>query len=70
MAMLDLKDDPRIRDAENNGWGTDAPDPVCPVCKRECERIYHFTGDREPIGCENCIEWDDAGNWDFEEEED
>lgn len=62
-AMADVPDAPWIRDAEING--DPAPDPViCPVCYRECERIYYYKGDRDALGCENCIDWMDAYDWD------
>ena len=40
--MQDIPDDPAIRKAEM--WGPppydDEPDPVCPICGKECETIY------------------------------
>lgn len=61
--MADVPDAPWIRDAEING--DPAPDPViCPVCYKECERIYYYKSERDALGCENCIDWMDAYDWD------
>ncbi len=68
--MLWLADAPEIRDAMINGVGYDTPEPTCPICGSECERIYHMSGGGDAIGCENCIEWDDAFDWMCEHEED
>ena len=54
-------------------WGVyDYPEPIgqpdsiphCPICWRECERIYR---DRnyEIVGCDECVTVDDA--WEVEE---
>lgn len=55
------------------GWGVhDYPsppekeNPVCPVCGWECETIYLDTN-RNPVGCENCIEAVEACEWKEEE---
>ena len=61
--MNDLPDAPWIRDAELNGWGDDVPPVHCPVCHEECERIYYYKGDRDALGCDVCIDWMDAYDW-------
>lgn len=35
--------------------------PVCPVCRKECE--HYYVSDGEIVGCENCIEFKDAYEW-------
>ena len=52
-----LPDDPRIRDAELNGFPE--PDPVyCPVCGDEAETFYLQYG--IVIGCNQCVTETDA----------
>ncbi len=52
-----LPDDPRIRDAELNGFPE--PDPVyCPVCGDEAETFYLQDG--LVIGCNQCVTETDA----------
>lgn len=61
--MTQIPDDPRIRDAERNGYG-DCPEPTCPVCgAKDVERFYFYKGDRDILGCEECIDWDPAENF-------
>lgn len=58
--MEQIPDDPRIRDAELNVMPSE--DPVkCPVCGEECDTVY-LQGS-EVIGCENCIDEQDAWEW-------
>ena len=55
--MEQIPDDPRIRDAELNGYPE--PDPVkCPVCGDEAETFYLQDG--IVIGCEHCVVETDA----------
>ena len=55
--MEQIPDDPRIRDAELNGFPE--PDPVyCPVCGDEAENFYLQDG--IVIGCEHCVTEVDA----------
>ena len=50
--MQDLPDDPRIRDAELNGYPS--PDPVnCPCCGDEADTF--FLQDGIVIGCNHCV---------------
>lgn len=64
--MEQIPDAPWIRDAELNGVGP-AEDPVkCPVCYEECERIYFYKGSRDALGCDRCIDWMDAYDWEEE----
>jgi len=58
--MSTVPDAPWIREAEIDGWGTEDLPIICPVCGQECERIYFIKGNRETIGCENCIDWEPA----------
>ncbi len=67
--MITIPDAPWIREAENHGPGYDGPEPQCPICHCECERIYHMSGGSDVLGCENCIEWDDAFSWMIRHEE-
>lgn len=64
--MTSVPDAPWIRDAENNGM-EDYGEPVCPVCGAECERFYFYAGDRDVLGCDRCIDWDEA--WIIKSEE-
>ena len=59
--MMDVPDHPDIRDAEINGVGYDIPDPKCPICGAECETLFVQGGD--VLGCEWCIEKEDAYDW-------
>jgi hypothetical protein len=38
----------------------------CPVCYEECERIYFYKGSRDALGCDRCIDWMDAYDWEEE----
>jgi hypothetical protein len=58
------------------GWGVrdypgeppeKRPVPVCPVCGWECETIYLDTN-RNPVGCDNCIDAMDAYEWEEQDE--
>ena len=60
-----IPDAPYIREAEM--YGVETPKPVyCPLCDEPCETIYR---DRygTVFGCENCIEEQDADEWQEEE---
>ena len=61
--MQDIPDAPYIREAETYGMPPygDVPDPVCPVCRRECVTIYALQG--EAVGCDECLEPWDASEW-------
>lgn len=58
------------------GWGVhdypspppEKPMPVCPVCGWECKTIY-LNVNRNPIGCDNCIDAVDAADYYDEEGE-
>lgn len=66
--MLQVPDAPWIREAETYGYpASDDPDPVCPVCGKECEDLYLAGGD--VIGCENCLERVDAADWLYDHRE-
>ncbi len=67
--MISIPDAPWIRDAENNGVGSSDPEPKCPICYQECERLYRYNGGRDILGCENCIDTVDSYDWLFEFEE-
>ena len=55
--MEHVPDDPRIRDAELDGYLT--PDPVeCPVCGDEADTF--FLQDGLVIGCNHCVTEVDA----------
>lgn len=68
---MQIPDAPWIRDAEINGMpGGD--ECHCPVCHKECERIYFYRGEtdaRDVLGCDQCIDWEDAFSWLDEHEE-
>lgn len=53
--MSDLRDHPDIAAMERTGSLTNEPDPVCPVCGRECGEIY-FDKYGAVCGCDNCME--------------
>ncbi|MBR4472468.1 MAG: hypothetical protein IKS55_02415 [Oscillospiraceae bacterium] len=36
--------------------------PHCPVCGEECEHVYRESGTDTYLGCENCLEEEDAWN--------
>lgn len=40
--------------------------PICPICEEDCETFYRQNG--EIIGCENCIEEEDAWYTSYREE--
>ena len=52
-----IPDHPVIRNMEATGYpdGKEPEMPCCPVCDRECEKIYKHTESREIVGCDNCI---------------
>ena len=55
--MQDLPDDPRIREAELNGYPS--PDPVkCPCCGDDADTF--FLQDGIVIGCNHCVSEVDA----------
>lgn len=60
--MLQVADAPYIREAEMYGTGYDGPDPVCPVCGKECEIIY-TDKDGEAFGCDECVTLWEAYEW-------
>ena len=68
--MQDLPDAPWIREAEMYGMPPydDGPDPVCPICGKECEMIYMDQNGTE-VGCEHCIRTTDAWIWQDEHKE-
>lgn len=70
--MQDLPDAPWIRDVEMYGMPPydDDPDPICPVCGKECETIYLDDGCINVVGCDNCIRTMDAYDWFEEQKED
>ena len=43
----------------------DPPEPVCPVCGKECETLYQTKADGI-IGCEGCVTAIDA--WEYQSE--
>ena len=62
-----IPDDPRIVDAEQNGY-PEADAVMCPVCGKACDTIYEDKyGD--VCGCENCMMKHDAYEWAEENEE-
>lgn len=65
--MKQIPDPDYIRNAERYGIppDDDDPDPVCPVCGKECETIY-FNKDGEPFACDCCVKTKDA--WEYQEE--
>ena len=69
--MEQIPDDPRIRDAEMYGMPPydDGPDPVCPICGKDCETIY-MDKDGDVFGCDQCIRTKDAWEWQDEHKED
>lgn len=60
--QVSIPDDPRIRDAENNGM-PESDVVICPCCLEECNTIYYTKRGREAVGCENCIDWDASWAW-------
>lgn len=52
-----IPDHPVIRNMEATGYpdGKEPEIPCCPVCDRECEKIYKHTESLEIVGCDNCI---------------
>lgn len=67
--MEQIPDDPRIREAELFGTPPydDDPEPICPVCGKECETIYTQSG--EPVGCDECLTLWEASEWCYEHRE-
>ncbi len=58
-----ISDAPWIREAETKGYPPDmVPDPVCPVCGAK-DPDYIYKMDNSVIGCSECIERMDAGDW-------
>ena len=68
--MQDLPDAPWIREAEMYGYPPydEGPEPVCPICGKECETIY-LDKDGEEVGCDVCIRTKDAWEWADEHKE-
>lgn len=68
--MQDLPDAPWIREAEMYGMPPydDGPDPVCPICGKECETIY-MDKDGTEVGCDRCIQTQDALEYQEEKKE-
>lgn len=62
--MLDIPDDPRIREAERYGMPPydDDPEPTCPICGKECETIY-TDKDGDVFGCNECVTLWEAYEW-------
>ena len=62
--MSGLPDAPWIREAEMYGMPPydEGPDPVCPICGHECPETI-FLQDGDVVGCENCIDAQDANDW-------
>ena len=57
-------DHPAIESAMRTGYPHGDPEyPKCPVCGKECEKIYKH--DAEIIGCDECIQVQDA--WEVNE---
>jgi hypothetical protein len=42
--------------------------PICPVCGMECYTVYRVVGSGEVVGCDMCLEEQDARDY-FSEEE-
>jgi hypothetical protein len=59
--MMCLPDAPWIRDAELNGI-PEAEDFFCPVCGAENPEKFYVV-DGEVIGCESCVNTQDAYDW-------
>lgn len=69
---MDIPNHPDIRDAEQNGMPPyDDPDPICPICGKECETIYTDI-DGDAFGCDQCVTLWEAAEWcdEHKEEED
>ncbi len=66
--MIEIKDAPWIREAEQNGM-PDVPDYACPVCGAENPDSY-FIRDGEILGCSDCVKIRDAWEWTTEQAED
>lgn len=64
--MTMIPDDPRIRDAEMNGYPADDP-VICPCCGEEAEKFFFYNGGTDILGCDNCIDIRDA--WEVKQEE-
>ena len=41
--------------------------PICPVCGEECDTVY-LDIDDEVVGCDQCITFEDAYDYLYEEE--
>ena len=61
---------PYIREAEMYGMPPydEPPEPVCPICGKECETIY-MNKDKDVFGCDVCIRIQDAWEWAEEKNE-
>lgn len=42
--------------------------PICPICDEECETIYKDKNTGDVIGCDRCIESEDAVEWQSEQD--
>lgn len=62
--MSGLPDAPWIREAEMCGMPPydEGPDPVCPICGKECETIY-ADKDGDVFGCDECVKIWEAYEW-------
>lgn len=52
-----IPDHPVIRNMERTGYpdGKIPPHPICPICERECDKVYK-NRDYGVLGCEWCID--------------
>ena len=59
-------DHPQIANALRTGYPHGEPNyPHCPICCKECEIIY-WSKFGEAVGCDECLEEQDA--WDYQKE--
>ena len=70
MDYNNIPDHPIIRNLQGTGYadGEDHDDVwICPKCREQCD-FFYVDGNREIVGCENCISMYEAEEW-FDEEE-